>query len=96
MNAEFQRLGQNSARSLRGFTVVWHPPGGVDYMDAGGTVRVDAEFLLNPPRILVYPRTGGLRAIPEGRAEEIVANVTRALDFLGHQVERWQVDGWQQ
>jgi hypothetical protein len=89
MSTEFQKVGPNSATSAAGFTVVWHPPGGVDYMDAHGTVRVDAEVLGNPPRILVYPRSGGLKGITDDRAEEILANLIRALEYLGHRVERW-------
>jgi hypothetical protein len=86
---EFQKVVPNSAKSDKGFTVTWRPSGGVDYSDANGTVRVDSELLLNPSRILVYPRSGGLKTMTDYRAEEVLSNVIRALEFLGHQVERW-------
>jgi hypothetical protein len=89
MNTEFQKVGFNSAKSDKGFTVTWRPSGGVDYSDAGGTVRVDSELLVKPSRILVYPRSGGLKTMTDGRAEEVLMNVICALEYLGHQVERW-------
>jgi hypothetical protein len=89
MNTEFQEVGPNSAKSDKGFTVTWRPSGGVDYSDADGTVRVDSELLVKPLRILVYPRSGGLKTMTDGRAEEVLLNVISALEYLGHQVERW-------
>ena len=89
MNEEFKKIGSNSAKSDMGFNVTWRPAGGVDYSDQAGTVRVDSELLVKPLRILVYPRSGGLKAMTEDRAEEVLTNVIRALEFLGHQVERW-------
>jgi hypothetical protein len=86
---EFQKVVSNSAKSDKGFTVTWRPSGGVDYSDANGTVRMDSELLLKPSRILVYPRSGGLKTMTDHRAEEVLSNVIRALEFLGHQVERW-------
>jgi hypothetical protein len=88
MNTEFQRAGPNSAKSEKGFTVTWRPSGGVDYADEAGTVRVDSEMLVKPSRILVYPRSGGLKTLTDERAEAVLKNVVRALEFLGHQVER--------
>jgi hypothetical protein len=87
--SEFQRISPNSLMSSEGFTVTWLPAGGVDYSDATGTVRVDSESLLKPSRILVYPHSDGLKALAEHRAEEILTNVVRALEYLGHEVERW-------
>jgi len=89
MSAEFRSIGPNSAASNKGFTVTWRPSGGVDYTDAGGTVRIDSEVLAKPPRILVYPKSGGLRTMDDARAEEILKDVIRAVEYLGHQVERW-------
>jgi hypothetical protein len=89
MNKEFEKIGSNSAKSDSGFTVTWRPSGGVDYSDQASTVRVDSELLVKPSRILVYPGSGGLKAMTEDRAEEVLTNVIRALEFLGHQVERW-------
>ena len=89
MSPEFHKVGPNSAKSDQGFTVTWRPSGGVDYSDPNGTVRVDSELLLNPTRVLVYPRSGGLKAMTDTRAEEVLRDVMRALEYLGHQVERW-------
>jgi hypothetical protein len=86
---EFQKVVSNSAKSDKGFTVTWRPSGGVDYSDANGRVRMDSELLLKPSRILVYPRSGGLKTMTDHRGEEVLSNVIRALEFLGHQVERW-------
>jgi len=89
MSAEFRTIGPNCAASNNGFTVKWRPSGGVDYTDAGGTVRIDSEVLAKPPKILVYPISGGLRTMDDARAEEILKDVIRAVEYLGHQVERW-------
>lgn len=89
MSSEFRTIGPNSAESNKGFTVTWRPSGGVDYTDASGTVRIDSEVLAKPPRILVYPKSGGLKTIDDARAEEILKDVMRAVEYLGHQVERW-------
>jgi hypothetical protein len=89
MNTEFQKVGANSAKSDTGFTVTWRPSGGVDYSDSNGTIRVDSELLLKPSRILVYERSAGLNAMTDVRAEQVLKNIISALEFLGHQVERW-------
>jgi hypothetical protein len=86
---KFQKVGSNSTKSDKGFAVTWRPAGGVDYSDAGGTVGVDSELLVKPLRILVYPRSGGLKTMTDSRAEEVLVNVISALEYLGHQVERW-------
>jgi hypothetical protein len=89
MSAEFQKIGPNSARSADGFTVFWRPAGGIDFIYAGGTVRVDSEVLVNPARILIYPQSRDLRAMPGDVAELIVHNISKALEFLGHEYEIW-------
>jgi hypothetical protein len=89
MKPRFQKAAPNSAKSDEGFTVTWRPSGGVDYSDANGTVRVDSELLVKPSRVLVYPRSGDLKTMTDGRAEEILGNVIKALEYLGHRVERW-------
>ena len=95
MSSEFQVTGPGRVTSARGFSAAWHAPGYVEYADTRGTVRVETEVCLRPPRIVVYPRSGQLRGMPEGEADEIVANVIRVLEFFGNQVERWQqVNGW--
>jgi hypothetical protein len=91
MNSEFEKLSANAARSSRGFTVVWRPPGGVDYTDASGTIRVDAEMLVRPPpaHLHIFPRSASLRAMSENRAQEVIDNIVRALEAIGHTVEKW-------
>ena len=89
MNSEFQKVSPNSAKSDKGFIVTWRPAGGVDYSDANGVIRVDSELLVKPLRVLVYPRSGNLKTMTDERAEEVLRDVIRALEYLGHQVERW-------
>ena len=78
INTEFKEIGPNSAKSDKGFTVTWRPSGGVDHSDADGTVRVDSELLVKPLRILVYPRSDGLKTMTDCRAEEVLMNAIRA------------------
>jgi hypothetical protein len=88
MTNQFQRLSRNSVLSSRGFKVTLHLHGGVDYSDGDGDVRVDSEILVEPSyAILLYPRSRGLIGIPQPRADQIVRDITEALDYLGHQVE---------
>ena len=87
MSAEFETVAPNTARSVEGFSVVWRPPGAFYYSDATGTIRVDSEPLVNPRRTLVYKRSGGLKTMSDDREREILANIKRALEYLGHQVE---------
>ena len=90
MSGEFQKLTPNSASSTKGFTVIFRPPGGVDYSDAHGTVHVDSELLVKPSLgILLYPRSRDLKELSDSRAEEVLAAITRALEFLGNRVQRW-------
>ena len=88
MSAEFRTIGPNSVASNKGFTVTWRPSGGVDYTDASGTLRIDSEVLVKPTRIVVYPKSGGLRTMDDARAEEILKDVIRAVEYLGYKVER--------
>jgi len=84
MSAEFIKLGPDMARSAQGFTVVFHPAGGVDYSDATGIkVRVDTELYAKPFRHVLYAKSKDLRSLTSSRADEILANIQRALGFLG-------------
>jgi hypothetical protein len=87
MSTEFEKVGPNNAKSARGFGVVWRPLGGVEYTDANGTIEVVSELLEKPLRLLVYRGSAALRTMPDNQAEEIVGNIVRALEYLGHQVE---------
>lgn len=88
MSTDFRRLGPNNVESHSGFTVAWRPPGGIDYADIRGNVRIDAEVLTKPTRICLYEESVGLRQLSKERAEEILIRVIQALQFLGYQVER--------
>jgi hypothetical protein len=88
MSAGFTKISSNVATSVEGFTVRWRPAGGIDYSDDHGTIRIDSELLIHPTRIFVYAGSGGLRKMPNNRAEDILANIIKALEFLGHRVER--------
>lgn len=89
MTTEFRKIGPNAAMSSRGFMVAWRPPGGIEYSDVNGSIRIDSEVLVRPQGILVYPSSGGLKTIPHEKAEEIMMHVISALEYLGHHVERW-------
>lgn len=86
---EFQKVGPNRALSTKGFSVVLHPAGGVEYSDASGQVHVDSELVVKPLGVLLYPQSGDLKGMPATRAEEVLRNITRALEYLGHRVETW-------
>ena len=79
MSAEFAKIGPDMARSAQGFTVVFHPAGGVGYSDASGTkIRVDTELYVNPLRHTLYAKSKDLRDVASSRAAEILANIQRA------------------
>ncbi len=64
MSSEFIKIGPDMARSAQGFTVVFHPAGGVDYSDAAGAkIRVDTELYVNPFRPILYAKSAGLLAV---------------------------------
>jgi hypothetical protein len=90
MSEEFHKLGPNRVSSAKGFTVVLDLLGGVKYSDATGTTNVDSELLKTPPSysIALYTQNLGLENMPTARAEEILSNITRALDYLGYGVRR--------
>jgi hypothetical protein len=90
VSEEFQKLGPNSVNSVKGFTVVLDLLGGVKYSDATGTTNVDSELLIIPPKygIALYTQSVGLENMPTSRAEEILSNITRALEYLGYGVRR--------
>lgn len=88
MTSEFTLIATNTVRSNRGFAVTFHPIGGVDYSDdCGVAVRVDTELFVGPFRYAVYAQSKDLRSMPRSRSDELLSNVIRALDFLGHRAE---------
>ncbi len=54
MRGEFSKVGPNQASSTMGFKVIFHPAGGVDYIDAAGVTRIDSELYVKPLRIAIY------------------------------------------
>ena len=95
VNSEFQKLGPNSAKSAKGFTVIFRPTGGVEYSDASGTIHVDSELLVKPSLgILLYPQSKGFRGVTGSRVEEVLANIAGALEYLANRVEIYRVEKW--
>jgi hypothetical protein len=76
---------------VEGFTLAFDIMGGVEYSDAIGTTNVDSETLNTPPPYLIalYTKSVGLKDMPASRAEEILSNITRALEYLGYRVQRF-------
>ena len=91
MNEKFYKLGPNRVSSVDGFTVALDIMGGVVYSDATGSTNVDSEVLDTPPpyKIAFYTRSVGLKDMPASRAEEILSNITGALEYLGYGVQRF-------
>jgi hypothetical protein len=88
MSTEFVEVAPGVAQSNRGFTVVFHAEGGVDYSDAiSGDIRVATELFQDPVRYLVYANSKDLRGMTNNRANEILANVKKAIEFLGRSAE---------
>ena len=85
MKGEFRKTDLNSVTSSRGFTVDLRFAGGIHYRDSASDLAIDAEWLLNPPRILLYRQRGG--SVPDRRLDEVYSNVQNALEYLGHRVE---------
>ena len=87
MCGEFQKAGLNTVTSSKGFTVEVKLAGGVIYRDFNGETHIDSEWLVKPPRIILYKK--GFDKIELSRVEGMFSNVARALEYLGHQVEIW-------
>jgi hypothetical protein len=95
MNAEFKKTGPTSAVSSKGFRIIRHSGGWIEYSDASGTITIEWELIVKPSfGVLIYPRGGGLKSLTEARADEVVNNTVRALQFLGERVEIWKVENW--
>src|SRR5262249_1416943 len=90
MSEEFPNLGPNTVRSVKGFTVALDLLGGVKYSDATGTTNVDTDSLITPPKygVVLYTTSVGLANMPTARAEEIISNIMRAVEYLGYEVVR--------
>jgi hypothetical protein len=84
MASEFQTVKPGTVISTRGFTV-GGTYGALEYEDPSGRLHIGTELLVRPPRLLVY--RSGLRETTRARQEEVLSNVKRALEYMGHQVE---------
>lgn len=84
MISEFTKIGPNRVSSTRGFSVTFHPAGGVDYSDGRGTIRIDTELHVKPLCLHLYRQSRSLRTLPDSRVDEILTDVLRALEYLGH------------
>jgi hypothetical protein len=88
VSTEFVQLAPGIARSDRGFTVLVHPEGGVEYSDSiSGQIRVATELFHKPVRYMVYANSMDLSGMTNVRAEEILSNVKRAMEFLRYPAE---------
>jgi hypothetical protein len=94
MAEEFRKTAANTVVSSNGFTVQWIPHGGICYEDASGELRIDSELLVKPHRVLLYPQSASLRDMSKSRQKELLTNVRKALEYMGHQVELWDVETW--
>jgi hypothetical protein len=83
LNQEFTKTGLNAAASSEGFTVEARFAK-VSYDDAVGHVVLYAEWGGTPSELLLSKASLDRLNVP--RAGVVLANVTRALNFLGHQV----------
>jgi len=87
MSEEFTKTGVNTVVSSKGFTVQVKPMGGVLYCESEREIKIDSEWLVKPPRILLYK--AGFGKMEQSRIDIIFSNVAKALQYLGHQVEIW-------
>jgi hypothetical protein len=91
MNIEFTKIRPNKAKSAKGFTVVFTPPAGVDYIDASGKkTHVGTELYQAPLRHVLYPDSKDLRSLTSTEAAEILGDISRAMAFLGQPAEIFQ------
>lgn len=89
MSEEFKKAGVNTVTSSNGFTVQVKPMGGVLYRDANGEVKIDSEWLVKPPRILLYKNKKSFDKMEQSLFDNMFSNVAKALEYLGHRVEIW-------
>jgi len=76
MSTEFTKTGPNRAR---GFTVTFHPAGGVDYTEhASDTIRVDTQLYVHPLRIVSYRESKSLKGMTNARAYEVLSTIQSA------------------
>ena len=87
MKDELIKTSTNTVTSSKGFTVQVKPMGGVLYRESNSEIKIDSEWLVKPPRIILYKK--GFDNMEKSRLDSIFSNVERALEYLGHRVEIW-------
>jgi hypothetical protein len=87
LDQEFSRIGPNHASSTKGFTIIFHPADGLEYIRAGDIKRIDTELYVKPLRIAIYRESRSLKELDGSCANEIITDVVRAMAFLGHATE---------
>jgi hypothetical protein len=87
MSEEFTKEGVNTAVSSKGFTVHVKPMGGVLYRESDDEIKIDSEWLVKPPGILLYK--AGFDKMERSHIDNMFSNVAKALEYLGHRVEIW-------
>jgi hypothetical protein len=83
MQNEFTKKGMNKAASSEGFYVEAQFAG-ICYDDAVGHVELYAEWGGTPSELLLSKAS--LDRLEGLRADVVLTNVTRALNYLGHRV----------
>jgi hypothetical protein len=86
MASEFQTLQSGTVVSTKGFSV-GGTYGRLIYQDPSGQLRIGTELLVNPYRLLVCRNSPDLRDATRVRQDEVLSNMKRALEYMGHTVE---------
>jgi len=86
MTGEFQTVEAGIVVSTKGFAV-GGKYGALIYEDACGRLRIGTELFLRPSRLFVYRSSPDLRGATLARQDEVLSNVKRALEYMGHKVE---------
>jgi hypothetical protein len=86
VTSEFQTVKPGTVRSTRGFTVggIY---GALVYEDPSGRLRIGTELYVKPNRLVVYRDGPDLKNATRARQDEVLSNVKRALEYMGHTVE---------
>jgi hypothetical protein len=91
MNEEFQQ-NDRVITSSKGFAVEVKIAGGVLYRDSTGEFKIDSEWLVKPPGIILYKGSRGNKGfekIEQSRVDAIFSDVARALEFMGYKAQIW-------
>ena len=92
MRSEFSRSWFGHwIKSSNGFAIQILSGGGIKYIDRQIKVGIELEWMGKKNGIILYRRSSHknkvFKKLDEARIDEILANATRALEFLGYIVE---------